>query len=185
MGTSVPSSPSHQDHQNLGWGFPGIWGCSREGVPDLGECGPPQSSHLTLLPRFQCVQYQLSPLHPWCEDKSDWGCPPILGLSNRPFVPYVPRFIFLCILAPFFCSEIFRKFSPSFSFLHIKKKVSFSSKKIIIIQVTFWPPLLSDVCSIRGYGCIFDEKGIFFMGQSVRFCPKQDYHLIILGSRDA
>ena len=41
-------------------------------------------------------------------------------------------------------------------------------------KVTYFlpPPLLLDTCPIRGYGGIFDEEGIFFMGQLVRFCPK-------------
>ena len=171
MGTSVTSSLSHQDHHNLGWGFPGIWGIS--GERGTWTRGMSTSSQLTLdsAPQIPVPPSTSSPLFILdVKTKVIQAVHRFLVSPMRPFVHYVPMFVFLCILAPFFCSKVFCKISPSFSFLHLKKKSLLSVKKKI--TVTFWSPLLLDICSIKGYGGIFDEKGMFFMGQFVRFCPK-------------
>ena len=130
MGTSVTSSLSHQDHHNLGWGFPGIWGISGErGTWTRGMC---TSSQLTLdsAPQIPVPPSTSSPLFILdVKTKVIQAVHRFLVSPMRPFVHYNPMFVFLCVLAPFFCSKVFCKISPSFSFLHLKKKVSLLSVK--------------------------------------------------------
>ena len=101
--------------------FPGIWDGSWVRGPDLGACRPPDGSSCSaLLPRLQYPEYQPSPLHP------DVKTTVITRLSadSRSLPPdplfLLSLFLLLCVLAPFFCSEVFCKFFFLFPFFFYK-----------------------------------------------------------------
>lgn len=80
---------------------------------------------MALFPGLRCLCTPVPSPHPPREAPQQCLVP-----SAGPFVPPVPVFLFLCILAPFFCS----KFSVNFSFLCSFSFFNFFFYKLICFQ---------------------------------------------------